>query len=124
MPDLAVHHIQLACPPGGEDEARSFWGDTLGLTEVPRPAALSSRPGCWFRGSGVEIHISAEEGFRPSPTAHPGLVTGSLQALHQVAERVAAAGRTVAWSDDHPDMHRFHTTDPHGNRVELLAPRA
>ena len=31
---VRLHHVQVACPPGGEDEARRFYGAGLGLTEV------------------------------------------------------------------------------------------
>ena len=31
---MRLHHVQVACPPGGEDEARRFYRDGLGMTEV------------------------------------------------------------------------------------------
>ncbi|RYF93923.1 MAG: glyoxalase, partial [Caulobacteraceae bacterium] len=31
----AIDHVQIAIPPGGEERARPFYGDLLGLTEVP-----------------------------------------------------------------------------------------
>lgn len=31
---MRLHHAQLAIPPGGEDVARRFWPDGVGLTEV------------------------------------------------------------------------------------------
>jgi catechol 2,3-dioxygenase-like lactoylglutathione lyase family enzyme len=36
MPDVsftAIDHVQLAMPPGGEDEARHFYGDILGMVD-------------------------------------------------------------------------------------------
>ena len=46
---MRIHHVQVACPPGGEADARRFWADGLGMTEVPKPAELARRGGCWFR---------------------------------------------------------------------------
>lgn len=36
-------------PVDGDDEARRFWRDTIGLTEVPKPEPMAGRGGCWLR---------------------------------------------------------------------------
>jgi len=28
---MRLHHVQVSCPPGGEDPARRFYADGLGL---------------------------------------------------------------------------------------------
>jgi hypothetical protein len=53
MKILGLDHIQLAMPPGQEAQARRFYGEILGLTEMPKPAPLASRGGCWFEGRGL-----------------------------------------------------------------------
>lgn len=45
---LALDHVQVAIPAGGEDRARAFYGGLLGLKEIPKPAALSARGGVWY----------------------------------------------------------------------------
>ena len=35
-----IHHVQLACPPGGEPALREFDGGVLGLDEIRKPPAL------------------------------------------------------------------------------------
>lgn len=37
----AIDHVQLAIPPGGEQQVRAFWGELLGLAELPKPPALA-----------------------------------------------------------------------------------
>ena len=123
---MRLHHVQVACPPGGEDAARRFYSDALGLTEVEKPVALRGRGGAWFRGyddSGTvsaEIHVGVEEPFAPARKAHPALLVDDLDAT---AERLRAAGFEVDDSqrDTFPPYQRLDTRDPHGNRVELLA---
>lgn len=117
---MRVHHVQVACPPGGEPAARRFWGDGLGMTEVTKPAELAGRGGCWFRDGAAEIHVGVEEPFAPARKAHPALVVDDLEA---VGARLAILGFEVDWSERHtfPGHERFHTFDAHGNRVELLA---
>ena len=105
-------------PAGGEDAARAYFRDLLGMTEEPKPPALAVRGGCWFRSGDLALHLGAEPGFRPADKAHPGVVVDDLDAL---AGRLRAAGREVRWSDSVPGVRRFHTDDPFGNRLEFIA---
>ena len=57
---LAVDHIQLAAPPGCEESARRFFGELLGLEEIPRTH---------------ELHIGVEPDFAPARKAHPAFRT-------------------------------------------------
>ncbi len=119
-----IHHIQLACPPGTEDILRAFYTGVLGLTEIAKPPVLAARGGCWFRGdgelTGIELHLGVEADFRPARKAHPGLLWPDLDGL---AQRLTAAGHPVDWDDNFPGMRRFHSADPHGNRLEFLTPQ-
>ena len=36
-----IHHVSIPLPPGGKDAARRFYGDLLGLEEVPVPDTLN-----------------------------------------------------------------------------------
>ena len=124
---IALHHVQVACPPGGEDATRRFYADGLGLTEVAKPADLRGRGGAWFRaydGQGAvvaELHVGVEEPFAPARKAHPAFVVDDLE---WVAASVTATGAEVDWSERHTftGHQRFHTRDPHDNRVEVLQP--
>jgi len=127
---MRLHHVQVACPPGGEEAARRFYVDGLGLTEVAKPIALAGRGGCWFRAYGdhgvvaAEIHVGVEDPFVPARKAHPALVVDDASALDRLAARLRAADHQVDDTERETfDGHlRFHTADPHGNRVEVLAP--
>lgn len=122
---IALHHVQVACPPGGEGEARRFYAGALGLTEVAKPADLQGRGGAWFRAYDVlgavtaELHVGVEDPFVPARKAHPAFVVDDLDGL---ADSLDGAGFEVDRSQEHTfDGHRrFHTHDPHGNRVEVL----
>ncbi len=118
---MRLHHVQLSCPAGGEDAARRFWIEGLGLREVGKPPALAARGGAWFRGDAVEVHVGVEEGFAPARKAHPAFVVDDLDGL---ATRLAALAYPVGWDDDLPAHRRFYTADSHGNRIELLQPLA
>jgi catechol 2,3-dioxygenase-like lactoylglutathione lyase family enzyme len=113
-----LHHVQLAVPPGSEEQCRAFWGDLLGMTELAKPAVLAARGGCWFTGGGLEIHLGVEADFSPARKAHPGILIADLPAL---AARLEAAGADVSWDDALSGYDRFHSHDPFGNRLEFLA---
>jgi catechol 2,3-dioxygenase-like lactoylglutathione lyase family enzyme len=122
---VRLHHVQVACPPGGEDGARRFYGDGLSLTEVEKPAGLRGRGGIWLRsGEGAEIHVGVEDPFVPARKAHPAFLLADRDELEATGERLAGLGFDVDWSQRHTfdGYERFHTFDSHGNRVELLSP--
>ena len=118
---MRIHHVQVSCPVGGEDAARRFYGEGLGIPEVDKPPVLAARGGCWFRGEAVEVHVGVEERFAPARKAHPAFVVDDPEELRALAVRVEKAGFPVTWDDDFPGYVRFHTADGNGNRVELLA---
>ncbi|MFF1353943.1 VOC family protein [Streptomyces sp. NPDC058297] len=117
----ALDHVQLAAPAGSEDVLRRFYGDVLGMTEMPKPPALAARGGCWFQAGAVQLHLGIEEDFRPAKKAHPGLRVRDIEAY---AARLEAHGAIVTWDCDLPGHRRFYSEDPVGNRLEFLEPVA
>ena len=117
----ALHHVQLAMPAGREDEAEAFYSGLLGLERVPKPPVLEKRGGCWFRSGAVEVHLGVEQEFHPARKAHPAL---QIERLHELRSRLTDAGAEV-WEDEPLDGYdRFYASDPFGNRIEFLEPRA
>jgi catechol 2,3-dioxygenase-like lactoylglutathione lyase family enzyme len=80
---IALHHVQVACPAGGEAAARRFYAEGLGLTEADKPAALVGRGGVWFRSYDergtvrAEVHVGVEDQFTAAGKAHPTTSTTS-----------------------------------------------
>jgi catechol 2,3-dioxygenase-like lactoylglutathione lyase family enzyme len=118
---IELDHVQVAAPPGCEDDARRFFGDLLGLEELDKPEPLRSRGGAWFALSGRgQLHVGVEEPFAPARKAHPAFRL-RLDELDELAQRLEAAGERVDWDESLPGVRRFYTMDPWGNRLELLA---
>lgn len=106
-------------PKGGEDLARSFYGDLLGLKEIPKPESIRHRGGVWFDAGDLDIHVSVEEN-RAGPDAyrHFGLDCSDVDGLRatlQAAGVVTEDGRPAPWK-------RFFVRDPFGNRIEIHEP--
>ena len=115
---LALDHVQLAMPPGGEEAARKFYVGALGMTEVTKPAPLAARGGCWFELGEVKLHLGVERDFRPARKAHPALLVRDLPAF---CARLRDAGLAVREDHELPDLPRANLDDPFGNRIELVA---
>lgn len=74
----------------------------------------------WFALGNAQLHIGVEASFSAARKAHPAIRLGNAD-LDAVASRLAEAGAPVRWDDSLPDVRRFFTDDPWGNRLELLA---
>jgi catechol 2,3-dioxygenase-like lactoylglutathione lyase family enzyme len=114
-----LDHVQLAMPPGGEGRAREFYQGILDIPEVPKPAELASRGGCWFERGPLKVHLGVEADFRPARKAHPAFIVADLPAL---AAGLRAAGCTVREDEPLEGYYRIYVDDPFGNRIELLEP--
>src|SRR5215213_2649931 len=116
----ALDHVQLAMPPGEEEQARAFYGGVLGLAEVPKPANLAGRGGAWFEGGALKLHLGVEQDFRPARKAHPALL---VEGLDELAARCQAAGHPIVQDEPLAGYRRVYVSDPFGNRIELMEER-
>jgi len=117
MKVIGIDHVQLAFPPGGEAAARAFYGEVLGLPEVPKPEVMRVRGGMWFQAGPIQLHLGVEPDMRPSVKAHPALVVTQLDAW---IARIEGAGFRWQGNDEIVGVRRGHTWDPFGNRIELM----
>jgi catechol 2,3-dioxygenase-like lactoylglutathione lyase family enzyme len=113
-----IDHVQLAAPPGCEEEARRFFGGLLGLEEVEKPGPLRGRGGVWFRVGAQGLHVGVDAAFTPAGKAHPAFLVASYDA---VRARLRADGVEVRDDEAVPGTRRCYVADPWGNRLELIA---
>lgn len=111
--------MQVAAPVDSEDAARRFYGELLGLTELPKPEALRERGGVWFACGAHQLHVGITPDFSPATKGHPALRV-ALSELDHLAESLSEAGVKVRWDEAIPDVRRFYVADPWGNRLELI----
>ena len=114
-----IDHVQLAMPPGKESEARNFYEGVLGIPEVPKPANLAKRGGCWFVRDSLKIHLGVEHDFHAARKAHPALLVEGLPALKAL---IKAAGYRFSTDEPLAGYDRIYVNDPFGNRIELMEP--
>jgi catechol 2,3-dioxygenase-like lactoylglutathione lyase family enzyme len=116
---VSVDHVQVAMPVGGEERARWFYGEVLGLREIEKPDSLRGRGGVWFCSGNLQVHLGVEAEFMPARKAH---VAYAVEGIDAVRARMVREGIEVTDDDALPAFARFYTVDPFRNRVEILEP--
>jgi catechol 2,3-dioxygenase-like lactoylglutathione lyase family enzyme len=115
---MRLSHVNLCLPKGAEPQARRFYGELLGLSEIPKPEALRARGGVWFDAGGIDLHLSAVDGHAGEDAQrHLGLEAadiGAVKARLETAGFEIDPGRPAPWE-------RFFVRDPFGNRIEVHA---
>ena len=111
-----LNHFQICIPFGEEDKARKFYGELLGLREIPKPLPVLKNGGMWFEIADIQLHIGVEEMASPSKR-HPAFEVEDVVAVRSFLESHGV--RTC----DEPVLDgitRFSFYDPFDNRIELM----
>ena len=114
-----VHHIQIFVPREVEQEAKHFYGEILGLEEIPKPEPWRKNGGAWYRHGPNQLHLSL--------LRHPEDNLGSQRHICYMvadlahAERVMREAGVEIVPDDRPfdQWIRFYARDPGGNFIEI-----
>lgn len=116
-----LQHAAVTFPPGSEAAIRGFYGDVLGLAEMPVPAEVADRGWIWFAtdDAGVELHFIPDD-LPPDPARRHHFCL-QFEALDEVRERLAAAGAEAREPGGRIlGRERLFTHDPVGNLVECV----
>lgn len=115
-----LQHTSVPMPPGGEAQARAFYGAALGLREIPKPAGLAAMTVVWFAANddGDEVHVFQDEAMASnSSRQHLCLEVDDLEAF---AKRLTDLGYETRIPETIHNRPRFFVHDPFGNLVELV----
>lgn len=97
MTVVAIDHVQLAMPKGGEASAQEFYEGLLGLTRVPKPPRLERRGGCSFENDSVKVHLGVDADTVTM------LIEAARRAEAAVKEMLAIANDGSATTDEFRD---------------------
>ncbi len=115
---VGYNHAQITVPPGNADKVRQFYGQFLGLPELPVPPALQGLGLIWFKVGDRELHVGVEEGVnRLATRAH---VAYEVDEIAELRPRMLAGGFELFEQPKIQGFDRFHINDPFGNRVEFI----
>jgi glyoxylase I family protein len=105
------------------DRARRFYGDVVGLEELPRPEF--GVPGLWFRLGDLQLHLLAVDEVSPPGVGLPHVAFHvPTDRLDATVDALVAGGATVlspprTREDFGVPVRAAFVTDPDGNPLEL-----
>ncbi len=112
-----VQHVSITRPRGSAEQARQFYGEVLGLREIPVPATLRGFDLVWYQLGTDELHVVGEENADNSGSGrHFCVEVVELEALRQ---RLLANDVAIHDATPIPGRPRFFCTDPFGNGIEF-----
>lgn len=111
-----LDHIQICIPKGKENEARRFYTDIIGLTEISKPEQLIHNGGLWYQVADIQLHIGTENEINKSKR-HPAFEVFDLE---EAKEYLIKHGVQVKDEIQIEGQKRFSFMDPFNNRIELL----
>lgn len=116
----ALSHINVTVPQALEDAAKHFYGNVMGLHEVPKPLESKGRGGAWYQLGAVQLHLSREEAADNSGKRH---VCYAVANLAEAEQHFRDAGVEVIPDNlPVPGSPRFYVRDPGGNLIEISGP--
>ncbi|EFA73395.1 VOC family protein [Cylindrospermopsis raciborskii] len=115
----AIDHIQITSTPELEADMRFFYGQVLGLPEIPKPASLQGVSG-WYQLGNTQVHIGTEPEIPNIPSRRH--IAFEVENLGTFREHLETLNVDII-PDRQPltNCDRFFLRDPAGNRVEILA---
>jgi catechol 2,3-dioxygenase-like lactoylglutathione lyase family enzyme len=111
-----LQHASVPRPRGSDDKARWFYGEVLGLEEVPVPESIAHLDLIWYRLGDSEVHLFASDTL---PDQHQGHFCLQAEDVTAVRERLTEGGVAIIEDTAIHNRPRFFCRDPFGNLIEF-----
>ncbi len=116
---VRLQHVSIPRPPGSEHKTRAFYGDLLGLPEIPAPNSIQAAEVIWFKlGDDAELHCFREEPLGDASNRHFCLAVEDVAGIRQ---KLNVAGYQPYDVEVIPGRPRFFCRDPFGNIIEFTS---
>jgi len=113
---IRADHIHICVPTERLEEAKQFYMNIIGLSQIERPDHLFSTAGYWFNIGDIQLHIGAEPALSRS-IRHTAFAVSDVAAAR---ERLEKNNVEIVEEPLVPGRTRFAFIDPFGNSMELL----
>ena len=121
MPSVKrLQHTSIPMPPGGDEDARAFYGEVLGMREIPKPEGLAAMTVVWFAANddGDEVHVFKEETWdqiqRRSTSAWKSTISRRTSPVCAIMAMMSTVPETIY------NRPRLFVRDPFDNLIELV----
>ena len=116
---IRLQHVTIPRPPRSRQDTRSFYGDLLGLVEVPVPKSIRHFDLIWYQIGENELHLVVDKHFDQATGRHYCLEFEDRSELIAIKEKLLEAGYSPWDPDPIPGRPRFFCRDPFGNTIEF-----
>ena len=119
---MRLHHSYHTIPATGADPLRHFYGDLLGLPEIPKARILTDVPVIWFGVGEDHLHFRLDDTWERGHIDHH--IALLIEDLPPVLDRLQKAGLEIHQKEDFDDYRykRYYVIDPFGRQVEMITP--
>jgi catechol 2,3-dioxygenase-like lactoylglutathione lyase family enzyme len=114
---LGYNHAMITVPDGSAKKVRQFYGELLGLAELPVPESLQGRGLIWFKVGDRQLHVGIENGVNRKTNAH---LAYEVDDIAKVRAQLTFEDCELIEQPKIEGFDRFHTFDPFGNRLEIM----
>jgi len=112
-----LQHVSSPFPDGHRADVRHFYGEVLGLMEIPQPHTLSAALVWYSVGDGLELHFFPGD-LAPGSARHFCL---NVDDLEETRQRLADFGFQPYDDTPIPNRPRFFCRDPFDNLIEFTS---
>lgn len=124
---VRYHHVTHNVMRSHADVARRFYGDVLGLPEIPPVGDPTNQRLIWFQVGNQQLHLVLCDSVDPASTRHIALAVedfdGVIERLHRSGARFEESGSGELWRLRADGSKCAFCYDPDGNRIELVEAR-
>jgi catechol 2,3-dioxygenase-like lactoylglutathione lyase family enzyme len=119
---MRLHHAYHTVPADGAGALRHFYGDLLGLKEIPKASILSELPLIWFEVGETHLHFCLDSSWERGHVDHH--IALYVEAPESIVARLRGEGLEVHEKPSFTDYGyaRCYVYDPFGRQVELISP--
>jgi catechol 2,3-dioxygenase-like lactoylglutathione lyase family enzyme len=115
---IKLHHVNVTVPASLEAAAKNFYGEVLGLKQIPKPPGPRQFVGAWYQLGDAQLHLSIEDGAQNELSdRHICYQVSDIGEAHREFEN---AGVEIIPDDDPVrGQTRFFVRDPGRNMIEI-----
>lgn len=107
------HHSIISTNPNA---TRHFYGDQLGLQELPTPSTFKF-PVIWYACGDEQLHLLIKD---DTDTLSPRHIALYIEDVEAARKDLRDKGVAIDETTPIPGADRFFVQDPDGNRIELI----
>ena len=118
---IGIHHLAVCAHD--LSKAKVFYGELLGLEELPRPDTVAEQfISAWYLLGNAELHVVENKKFKPlgsQPAPHFAVAPDDFEAT---VERLQSNGINIVFgpAKGEDGVDRIVAVDPTGNAVEIV----